>query len=81
MGCVEPVESEAPKELAAASAEFNPATGELTVTGPKFSLRWTAPEVLGNEVQDLPSDMWAAGWICWEVICFPSQASADLLSS
>lgn len=32
-----------------------------------FSLRWTAPEVLAGESQDLPSDIWAIGWICWEV--------------
>ncbi|KIO23797.1 hypothetical protein M407DRAFT_26789 [Tulasnella calospora MUT 4182] len=28
----------------------------------------TAPEVLRGEEQDLPSDMWAIGWICWEII-------------
>ncbi|KIO23783.1 hypothetical protein M407DRAFT_36031, partial [Tulasnella calospora MUT 4182] len=32
------------------------------------TLRWTAPEVLNDGVQDLPSDMWAMGWICWEIV-------------
>ncbi|KAG8961484.1 hypothetical protein FRC00_012127 [Tulasnella sp. 408] len=49
-------------------ARFNASTLELTLTGPGFSLRWTAPEVLLDEMQDLPSDMWALGWICWEIV-------------
>ena len=57
--------------IARSSAPLQPAfdssTGELTLTGPKYSLRWTAPEVLDNGTPDLPSDMWAMGWIGWEV--------------
>lgn len=53
--------------LASPKVEFNPSTLDLTLTGPKFSLRWTAPEVLDGGMQDLPSDMWAIGWVCWEV--------------
>ncbi|KIO18718.1 hypothetical protein M407DRAFT_31626 [Tulasnella calospora MUT 4182] len=41
---------------------------ELTLTDPGFSLRWAAPEVLDNGVQEMPSDMWAVGWICWEIM-------------
>lgn len=40
---------------------------QLTLTGPTWSLRWAAPEVLLGEDPDLPSDIWALGWICWEV--------------
>ncbi|KAG9022999.1 hypothetical protein FS837_006052 [Tulasnella sp. UAMH 9824] len=40
---------------------------QLTLTGPTWSLRWAAPEVLSGEDPDLPSDIWALGWICWEV--------------
>ncbi|KAG8925695.1 hypothetical protein FRC00_003745, partial [Tulasnella sp. 408] len=54
-------------DLASPKVEFNPSTSDLTLTGPKFSLRWTAPEVLDGGMQDLPSDMWAIGWVCWEV--------------
>ncbi|KAG8910400.1 hypothetical protein FRC00_008263 [Tulasnella sp. 408] len=48
--------------------KFHPLTSDLTLTGPAFSLRWTAPEVLAGTIPDLPSDMWAMGWICWEII-------------
>ncbi|KAG8937888.1 hypothetical protein FRC00_011156 [Tulasnella sp. 408] len=48
--------------------EFNHLDGALTLTGPGFSLRWTAPEALGTGMTDLPSDMWAMGWICWEIV-------------
>ncbi|KIO23773.1 hypothetical protein M407DRAFT_51327, partial [Tulasnella calospora MUT 4182] len=41
---------------------------ELTLTGPLYTLRWAAPEVLAGEESDLPSDMWAVGWICWEIV-------------
>ncbi|KAG8938709.1 hypothetical protein FRC00_014546, partial [Tulasnella sp. 408] len=54
--------------LTAPEVKFNPSTLDLTLTGPKFSLRWTAPEVLNDGMQDLQSDMWAMGWICWEII-------------
>ncbi|KIO17507.1 hypothetical protein M407DRAFT_32825 [Tulasnella calospora MUT 4182] len=40
---------------------------ELTLTGPAWSLRWAAPEVALGEPQNLASDIWAAGWTCWEV--------------
>lgn len=41
---------------------------ELTLTGPAWSLRWAAPEVVKEEdPPGLPSDIWSAGWVCWEV--------------
>lgn len=46
---------------------FDVSTMELTLTGPKYTLRWAAPEVLAGQDPDLPSDIWALGWICWEV--------------
>lgn len=42
----------------------------ITVTGPAWTLRWASPEVLDGELPDLPSDIWAFGWICWEVCYF-----------
>lgn len=40
----------------------------LTLTGPAWSLRWAAPEVVKEEAKPgLPSDIWSAGWVCWEV--------------
>ncbi|KAG8902082.1 hypothetical protein FRC00_002001 [Tulasnella sp. 408] len=41
--------------------------GQLTLTGPGCSLRWAAPEVLGGQHPGLASDVWAFGWVCWEV--------------
>ncbi|KAG8948366.1 hypothetical protein FRC04_009862 [Tulasnella sp. 424] len=38
----------------------------LTLTGPVYTLRWAAPEVLRDEEFSLASDMWAFAWICWE---------------
>lgn len=41
---------------------------QLTLTGPDWTLRWAAPELLTeDEPPSLPSDVWAAGWVCWEV--------------
>ncbi|KAG9029733.1 hypothetical protein FS837_003482, partial [Tulasnella sp. UAMH 9824] len=53
-------------ELIPPKVEFDPSSLSFTLTGPAYTLRWTAPEVLDDGVQDLPSDMWAMGWICWE---------------
>lgn len=39
----------------------------ITLTGLGFTVRWAAPEVLAHERFSLASDMWAFGWICWEV--------------
>ncbi|KAG8948361.1 hypothetical protein FRC04_009857 [Tulasnella sp. 424] len=40
----------------------------LTLTGPVYTLRWAAPEVLRDEEFGLASDMWAFAWICWEIM-------------
>lgn len=45
-----------------------PSANQWTLTGPAWSLRWAAPEVVKGEVDPgLPSDIWSAGWVCWEV--------------
>lgn len=43
------------------------AGNRLTLTGPAWSLRWAPPEVVNGNCPDLSSDVWAAGWVCWEV--------------
>ncbi|KAG9044953.1 hypothetical protein FS837_007250 [Tulasnella sp. UAMH 9824] len=68
MHCQEQISDEMGAESTSPKVKFDPSTFCLTLTGPAFSLRWTAPEVLNNGTQDLPSDMWAMGWICWEII-------------
>ncbi|KIO30451.1 hypothetical protein M407DRAFT_20511 [Tulasnella calospora MUT 4182] len=50
------------------TVEFSRSSGSLVLTGPEYSLRWAAPEVLVDENLGLPSDIWAFGWICWEVL-------------
>lgn len=47
--------------------ELDSATRELTVTGCLFTTRWAAPEILFDGKPELASDVWAFGWICWEV--------------
>ncbi|KIO19005.1 hypothetical protein M407DRAFT_54037, partial [Tulasnella calospora MUT 4182] len=44
-------------------------TNQLTLTGPVWSLRWAAPELITEEQQPgLASDIWSAGWVCWEMM-------------
>lgn len=45
----------------AVSGEF------ITMTGPAWTVRWAAPELLRGGIPGLGSDVWAFGWICWEV--------------
>ncbi|KIO30611.1 hypothetical protein M407DRAFT_49710, partial [Tulasnella calospora MUT 4182] len=40
----------------------------VTLTGPNYTLRWAAPEVLMHQQLGLASDIWAFGWICWEIM-------------
>ncbi|KIO28325.1 hypothetical protein M407DRAFT_46978, partial [Tulasnella calospora MUT 4182] len=40
----------------------------ITLTGPVYTLRWAAPEILNDEKFGLASDIWAFGWICWEIM-------------
>ncbi|KIO19416.1 hypothetical protein M407DRAFT_30955 [Tulasnella calospora MUT 4182] len=52
------------------SAEFKIAVSNttLTLTGPACSVRWAPPEYFNGNSLDLPSDIWALGWISWEAI-------------
>ncbi|KAG9020656.1 hypothetical protein FS837_007990, partial [Tulasnella sp. UAMH 9824] len=62
------------------------ATGSLlTLTGPAWSLRWAPPEAVSGNRPSLPSDLWAAGWVCWEVMTnqlpFPELYSPDIIAT
>ncbi|KAG8944627.1 Ephrin type-A receptor 8 [Tulasnella sp. 424] len=52
----------------------------ITLTGPAWTLRWAAPELLAGSLPDLASDIWAFGWICWEVMTsnFPFDGENDV---
>ncbi|KIO26972.1 hypothetical protein M407DRAFT_23798 [Tulasnella calospora MUT 4182] len=41
---------------------------QLTLTGPSWSLRWAPPEVVNGATTSLSSDIWSAGWVCWEIM-------------
>ncbi|KIO16731.1 hypothetical protein M407DRAFT_48000, partial [Tulasnella calospora MUT 4182] len=60
------------------------AGSQLTLTGPAWSLRWASPEVLDGATPNLPSDIWSAGWICWEIMTnqvpFPELTSAGAIT-
>ncbi|KIO19361.1 hypothetical protein M407DRAFT_50892, partial [Tulasnella calospora MUT 4182] len=45
-----------------------PAGDQLTLTGPAWSLRWAPPEVVNGDRPGLSSDIWSAGWVCWEIM-------------
>ncbi|KAG9050007.1 hypothetical protein FS837_008187 [Tulasnella sp. UAMH 9824] len=49
-------------------AFFSATASTLTLTGSSYTLRWAAPELLQDEGPRLPSDIWALGWIAYEVM-------------
>ena len=48
-------------------ATVDAATNTITLTGNQYTLRWAAPELLKDEEPCLGSDIWALGWIFYEV--------------
>ncbi|KAG9031538.1 hypothetical protein FS837_002955, partial [Tulasnella sp. UAMH 9824] len=52
----------------------------ITMTGPAWTVRWAAPELLKGGLPNLGSDIWALGWICWEVVTgnFPFNEDNDI---
>ncbi|KAG8923788.1 hypothetical protein FRC01_012328 [Tulasnella sp. 417] len=46
--------------------DFTGSGMSLTLSGPVWTLRWAAPELLEGATPHLASDIWALGWICWE---------------
>ncbi|KIO21758.1 hypothetical protein M407DRAFT_80000, partial [Tulasnella calospora MUT 4182] len=44
------------------------ATKTMTLTGDKYTLRWAAPELLNGDPPGLWSDIWALGWVGYEVM-------------
>ncbi|KIO28942.1 hypothetical protein M407DRAFT_228890, partial [Tulasnella calospora MUT 4182] len=47
--------------------KFSAATKTMTLTGDKYTLRWAAPELLNGDAPGLWSDIWALGWVGYEV--------------
>lgn len=46
---------------------FHPSNNIITLTGNGYTLRWAAPELLVEDQLSLWSDIWALGWIAYEV--------------
>ncbi|KAG9050006.1 hypothetical protein FS837_008186 [Tulasnella sp. UAMH 9824] len=49
-------------------AFFSATASTITLTGSSYTLRWAAPEVLLDDKPCLRSDIWALGWIAYEVM-------------
>ncbi|KAG8912299.1 hypothetical protein FRC01_005169 [Tulasnella sp. 417] len=60
-----PATSEDPITL---EALFSTTASTLTLTGSSYTLRWAAPELLQDDKPCLRSDIWALGWIAYEVM-------------
>ncbi|KAG9047313.1 hypothetical protein FS837_002570 [Tulasnella sp. UAMH 9824] len=62
------------KAEVAESGEF------ITMTGPAWTIRWAAPELLRGDLPGLESDVWAFGWICWEAVTgnFPFDEESNV---
>ncbi|KAG9006825.1 hypothetical protein FRB90_009728 [Tulasnella sp. 427] len=56
-----------PSEVPSPEIKIESIGNQLTLTGYGFSLRWAPPEVVNGGQVNLPSDVWSAGWVCWEV--------------
>lgn len=54
-------------------AEFCAATNTITITGDNYTIRWAAPELLKHNQSSLESDIWALGWIAYEVWVNPNS--------
>lgn len=67
--------------MCAFKAEIAASGKSITMTGPAWTVRWAAPELLKGELPRLESDIWAFGWVCWEVRqCAPAIANMFSLS-
>ncbi|KIO23031.1 hypothetical protein M407DRAFT_78553, partial [Tulasnella calospora MUT 4182] len=64
----------------ALTAEIAPSGDFITMTGPAWTIRWAAPELLDGYLPGLASDIWALGWICWEAVTgnFPFDKENDV---
>lgn len=61
------------------NVELTPCEPSISVTGPAWTIRWAAPELLEGGLPNLASDIWAFGWICWEALTgnYPFEEGND----
>lgn len=58
-------------------ATFCLSSNTITLTGNKYTLRWAAPELLSEDRLGLWSDIWALGWIAYEVKLFDANITVN----
>lgn len=54
-------------EITPPQAVFCADTNTITLTGNNYTIRWAAPELLMDDRPGLGSDIWALGWVAYEV--------------
>ncbi|KIO28997.1 hypothetical protein M407DRAFT_21898 [Tulasnella calospora MUT 4182] len=60
--------SEEPESAPSLEATLCPSTNTITLTCKHYTVRWAAPELLEEEESSLASDIWALGWVAYEVM-------------
>ncbi|KIO18370.1 hypothetical protein M407DRAFT_225855, partial [Tulasnella calospora MUT 4182] len=45
-----------------------PSTNTITLTCKHYTVRWAAPELVAEDESSLASDIWALGWVAYEVM-------------
>ncbi|KIO18389.1 hypothetical protein M407DRAFT_31962 [Tulasnella calospora MUT 4182] len=70
------------QEAESLTAEIAPSGDFITMTGPAWTVRWAAPELLRGDVPGLASDIWALGWISWEAVTgnFPFEKENNIIA-
>ncbi|KIO20717.1 hypothetical protein M407DRAFT_29656 [Tulasnella calospora MUT 4182] len=70
------------QEAETLTAEIAPSGDFITMTGPAWTIRWAAPELLRGDLPGLTSDIWALGWVCWEAVTgnFPFEKENNVVA-
>ncbi|KIO29015.1 hypothetical protein M407DRAFT_71133, partial [Tulasnella calospora MUT 4182] len=59
---------EEPQSAPSLEATHCPSTNTITLTCKHYTVRWAAPELLEDDESSLASDIWALGWVAYEVM-------------
>ncbi|KIO18365.1 hypothetical protein M407DRAFT_31967 [Tulasnella calospora MUT 4182] len=59
---------EEPQPAPSLEATHCPSTNTITLTCKHYTVRWAAPELLEDDESSLASDIWALGWVAYEVM-------------
>lgn len=56
-----------PQQSPSLEATYCPSTNTITLTCKNYTVLWAAPELLKDQDPSLASDIWALGWVAYEV--------------